>query len=457
MLNNGILGLIALIIGIYFIIHGFNSLKKFFQTINLIRWKFFPYKKDFISPAKEKCPYIFILVPVFKEQRIIVSFLKNLSCLDYPISKYKVIIITTEKEHYSGRKDYNKTTIEIINDYLQADNPGNFLKIHYPFIRGHKTDQLNYALNILKKKYPSSFLGGVFFCVFDADSIIHRNILKIFVNSLEKHPRFSIFQQPNLWLKNFNNLPRSFNGYLIKAFALSHTYYAISYEIPMLAREYDKFPYRMKYCMGHGLFIKGSILEKLRGFPSLIEDTRLGHLCSFLKINITALPILGIVETAKNFQSLIKQISVWFTGESLIIRDFLIARSIKKELNLPYAFFLLFHKALKNFGWMNEGLLFLLGLGIGVFLKNPLIISLYFLVLLINVWLPTFILLNRANWFLEPYNLSIPSFTFMQKMILFIASTINFCFVFLGPYLGALRLLKVLLTKKPLILPKTDR
>jgi len=455
-----VLNLITLIIAICFIIHGVNSLRSFNQTIELIKKGFPLYSKKKHHLNLDKLPYIFILAPVLKEEQTIVPFLENLSRLDYNPIKYEVIIITTEKEYYyQNQKNSKKTTIERVDEYLSEKQLPNFRRIHYPFTYGHKTDQLNYAINILKKEVPVTIFNNAFFCIYDADSLIHKESLKIFANSLKENyfGDYYVFQQPHLWLKNFNELPQNFNGYLMKSFALLHTYYVISYEIPMLNREYNKFPYQMKYCMGHGLFVKGDLLEKIKGFPSLIEDTRLGHVCSFLKINIKALPVFGVVDVTKNFKSLIKQISVWFTGEALVLKDFSMARVIKKEVNLLDAFFMLFYKILKNLGWMNEGLLFITGISIGIFLKNILIISLYFLILLINVWGPMFLLLNKTNWLLEPYELSVKEVTVKEKLILLITSVVIFCFSFLGPYLGVFRLVKFSISKKPLILPKTER
>lgn len=455
---NGISGLISIAIGIYFVIHGTNSLRGFSYTMKLIQREFVAYSKrpSFDTNPKNPHPYIFILVPVFREQRMMRSLLENLSRLDYHYSRYEVVIITTEKEYYCREKKFDKTTIEILDEYLQTHKLPNFSRVHYPFVYGHKTDQLNYAFNILKKKHSKSFLNEAFFCIFDADTLIHKNILKIFTNSLKENPLAYVFQQPNLWLKNFNDLPKNFNGYLMKSFALLHTYYSLSYEVPMIARPY-KFPYQMKYCLGNGLFIKGKVFERIKNFPSLIEDTRIGHICSFLKINISLLPVFGITGVTNNFIGLLKQISVWFTGEILIIKDFFFARSIKKELNLFYAFFILLHKALKNFSWMNQGLLFLIGLSLALFLRNPLIIALYFMSLLANIWIPTFLILKQGNRLLNPFYLSIEKPTVLGNLILPFSSLFIFCFSFLGPYLGIFRIIKSSINRKLIILPKTER
>ena len=133
---NGVSGLISLIIGIYFVIHGTNSLRGFSYTMKLIQREFFAYSKrpSFDTNPRNPHPYILILVPVFREQQTIGSLFENLSCLDYPSSRYKIVIITTEKEYYYREKKSDKTTIEIVDEYLKTHKLPNSLRIHYPSV-----------------------------------------------------------------------------------------------------------------------------------------------------------------------------------------------------------------------------------------------------------------------------------------------------------------------------------
>lgn len=63
-----ILNLITIIIAICFIIHGVNLLRNFSQTIKLIKKKFPLYSKKKYLLNLNELPYIFILVPVLKEE-----------------------------------------------------------------------------------------------------------------------------------------------------------------------------------------------------------------------------------------------------------------------------------------------------------------------------------------------------------------------------------------------------
>ena len=149
------------------------------------------------------------------------------------------------------------------------------------------------------------------------------------------------------------------------------------------------YPKRLKYLVGHGLMLKGSFLSRIGGFPKIIEDVRLGRLCSFLDIKIKLIPGVGIVETAKNFLIYTKQSSVWYFGCALFLSDYLVARKLR-NLNkfrfddviiIIYGFF-------KAFRWLNKGLIHLVGIIFSIIYGDGMLFILFVSSLLLNSSIP---------------------------------------------------------------------
>ena len=115
----------------------------------------------------------------------------------------------------------------------------------------------------------------------------------------------------------------------MKSFALLQTRYSLGYEVPIFLnskRNIRRKIGKMAYCLGHGLFVRADFLKKLNFFPSPIEDTRFGHILSYLKYEIRLLPSLAVTEVVQKFTWLLRQSSVWFIGESYFLKDYKIAK-----------------------------------------------------------------------------------------------------------------------------------
>lgn len=83
-----------------------KGLKTNISIIQTIKWiKYNNTKPNYIFDIKNKYPYIILVIPVLREQRVIKETVKSLISLGYPNSLLKVIVVTTEKEISQRNKD----------------------------------------------------------------------------------------------------------------------------------------------------------------------------------------------------------------------------------------------------------------------------------------------------------------------------------------------------------------
>lgn len=168
------------------------------------------------------------------------------------------------------------------------------------------------------------------------------------------------------------------------------TYHTIVYEVPMIEQKYN--PIRLKYFIGPGITIKGTLLRRLGGFPNIIEDTRFGRLCSFLNIKSKTVSMWGIVESAKSYKILIKQLSVWSLGTNLFFADYKYAKKIDPNISKIKAHFMILYAIFKSMRWQNEGLLHFIVIIYSIYVNNLLLLSLISLSLTLRTIFPCIVI-----------------------------------------------------------------
>lgn len=435
---------LLLFLGILLLINGIYRIIKYF----LVR-KYIPYfLSDDVHEIKEvDFNKIFVLAPVLHEEDTIESFLIDILNQDFPKDKYELCIVTTQKEFKKDLK--SKNTIDIINDLLEDDKFSdlNINVYHYPNSYGFKSNQLNFAFNSILKEHEEENVRDSFFLLLDVDSKVDRLTLSRFNNSIESEVQ--IYQQPLVWFKNFNDL----SNFLMKSFSFLQTFFSVSYEIPMFKEMF--FSKRLKYFVGHGLFLKGSFILDIGGFPDIIEDIRMGRLSSFLDCKVRLVPGFGSVETAKNFFVHVKQASVWFFGCSLLIKDYLLSRSLRDKEKISYRdMILIFYGFLKEFRWLNESLFHFLGLIVSLILNLKFIFILFFLSLVLNSVIPAAFIAKDFKMFWKTQS-SKNNFLSLIQILFF--SPVFYLISFVGPYFGLLKVIKFYLWDRKIVLPKTER
>lgn len=429
-------------VGNFFLLHGFYQLIKYFIIASEIKKKYLVTEKT--SPPSYH--NIIVFVPVLHEETTIERFIEDISNQTYPSENFQTYIITTEKENLVNKNKGSSNTIDIVNQIL-LQKKYRYRHFHYPNSDGHKTDQLDFAFQKICSEIGRDKVVDTFFLFLDADSEVDSGLIERFNHSIED--KIELYQQPLLWFKNISTLQNK----LMKSFSFLQSFFSISYEIPMFVGKF--FPWRLKYLVGNGLFIRGSYLLKVRGFPPLIEDVRLGRLSSFLQTEIKLVPGFGNVETAKDFLTYIKQSSVWFFGCGLFVSDYIFAKSLKDAtkitakdaVRIGYGFF-------KAFRWMNKGLLHLLGLVFSIIHANQALLLLFTISLIMNSSIPVLVVAFnfRKKW---GERISVlKKIEILLEGVIF--SPAFYVLNFLGPYYGLFKLFKYYLCGT-VTLPKTIR
>jgi len=264
-------------------LYGFcNNLKK----LNQLKKRRFSIKKN---------RYI-VLVPILKENAsIIKGFIDH--HLD-ALNKYDINIyfITTEKEGVGKNSTYNTT--KLLLDELKSKS---IHLIHSMSKHGFKGQQINFAIDSIKPD-SDEIIG-----IYDIDSRPDLRVYKYLERELEED---CVYQQYSIYSNKLKS--RSFYS---KLGAHYQTIWSIFFEAGFSIRQKEKK--KLKYLVGHGLFIQMATLEKLDFFESsaIAEDLLLGYKCSISNIKFQPIPYFDYSEFANNYQTFYLQSGRWFAGE----------------------------------------------------------------------------------------------------------------------------------------------
>lgn len=191
-----------------------------------------------------------------------------------------------------------------------------------------------------------------------------------------------------------------------------------------------------------------NIFKQMPDFSNYVEDVRLGHICSFLKIK--SLSIKNVIletESAKKYSIMLKQTALWFLGCSLIFEDFLKAQRLNQNISLKTCWFKILTLYFENFRWMlknifNTGLLLF-----SIINGNILLFAVAILTYIINSFISVLFVINNKN---------IVIFNRNQKTLAIIGALLIYPIYSLGTFYGFLKLLKYILIKQVNVY-KTER
>lgn len=225
----------------------------------------------------------------------------------------KIIICTTEKEN----EKINKTTKEVVEEYILAHQHIPVSVCHYPYNKGNMAHQLNYTIkNMLEHGllHEHDYIS-----IYNADSRPHTETYHWVLSQLNTYNNKYVFQQSAVFLRNYDKL----NDYFAKVVALYQSCWTLTHEIPRLRRQANSKNILSKWsnvhCVGHGLFIRVDILNKMGLFPvdTLTEDTYLGYKLRCSGITIYPVPFIEVGDSPLSFRSAMRQKFVWFWGPML--------------------------------------------------------------------------------------------------------------------------------------------
>lgn len=314
------------------------------------------------SEGKDHCSF-FVVIPVLKEEDIILATMDYFLNLIKPFPGSKLIIVTTAKEDeickknkeavqvlvskgarneivsfiksdfgtdLSGLKDIeilknkaleviseHKNTIDVLKDYHQEG----VMVINYPFTSGKMAHQLNYCLKLLieKRFWHNELLG-----IYNADS--RPDSETFFWLNQRSDGSSLVFQQYGKYFGNIELILK--RGFISKAILISsciwQNRWSVGFEIFNSLKQFvflkkiiigEKFLCPLNYCIGHGLFFTRDIYEKYHFFEDTHnEDAIFGLGLSYAKKTIFPIPFFDVADTPNTVKSLFFQKATWFFG-----------------------------------------------------------------------------------------------------------------------------------------------
>ncbi len=278
-------------------------------------------------------PLVIAIIPVFEEQQSIESALRYF--LGIPYGSLELVVVTTERE---GSPDLSDSTMEVLRKLSKRYS---FTWLHCSDAHGTKADQINYAIPELQSLFPRWSPQDSFVAIYDVDSRPNPETFRTFAGMSARCPRIRAFQQSALF-----DLPESAEQALhplawtfFKASAVRANRFVFGYEIPRLlnrlayqngkpspANRIGAITYA--HCVGHGLFLRGDLLEALPFPPrSVLEDMFYGFLLNYLHEPVVPIPMLDRADVPVRLSTLFFQMSRWFLGPSRSLGYFSYARS----------------------------------------------------------------------------------------------------------------------------------
>ena len=363
-----LINVILVLYSLFHFIRYFIFIKQIKKKNNLIK-----NKKDF---------NLVIVIPCFQEQNTIektILYFKSIINEDTPL----VLVTTNKEKDYPSTKDIIEE--KIINHY------SNVFLHHYNKDVGMMADQLNDVLVDIKTYLPPDYNSEkTYFCVYNADSCPDKNTFTELASTILENHYPGLIQQYSYAFSNFNRLSP-----ILKGFAI----YQSNFELKMglLNAYFDSF-FLHRHLVGHGLFIRLDLLNKIHGFNTeyWCEDIYMTAIINNLNLKITPMLSLEVMETPNRLEKLIKQNSVWFATS---FQNFKIYKEVfrnQKHMSLR-GFFGFISELRSTINWLCFSLIIILQfiisikLGIFFFILSLFTYSLYILsysittILLINI------------------------------------------------------------------------
>lgn len=400
------------------------------------------------SPKKR----LFIIIPVFNEQNIIIDTLTRLLEVDPSGFDVRITVATTIREE-SKAINPNKTTASVVQESLNNGLIKSYKNRIYitrdPDMAGNMATQLNYALSVLKSNYYAE--DNDIFMVYNADSTTSPTTLNALRKMLSGHPsaHFS-FQQPCAFIKLAGNASSSF----INALSIYQSLYCLGHEYRLI-EHYEKSANKSRLpklgvIVGHGSGMTFKLHADHEGYPTdlLTEDLTFAYILSAKSTPISVLPAIEIADVPSSLFLFIKQRTVWFWNYIGYFSCFIRLR--KKNISSLRLTALLIQGVGRGLYWLFLSFFFAAPIIIGITIKSPLIVSLSIASFLIFGFLPHYFLLLRLPDMLEHqgfHNIALSTRTIAFPRMLF-PLTLLFVTDSIGPLLAIFQAIKFLFTRK---------
>lgn len=259
---------------------------------------------------------IFVIIPVLNEAKRITKTIEYFRNTFSHLTMLKIVIVTTEAEFNNNNNlEHSENTIKVVRNLAKL-HP-NVVHHHYPSSDGKMAHQLNYAIrNIISKNHVKDFL----LAIYNADSRPHPKTFDWVLGYMAAHKEVKVFQQYGNYSQNIH-IFKKWKSILWSA-ACWQNRWSIGFELPHALNQFEEkkcfptFSDPMNYCIGHGLFFKKEVFQRLGGFAEDThnEDAIFGLELSYLKEPIIPVPYFDISNTPDTLYGLYIQKSNWFFG-----------------------------------------------------------------------------------------------------------------------------------------------
>lgn len=245
----------------------------------------------------------------------------------------QVIVVTTAREAAEARRPRPAGNTVALARKLARQ--GQCVHLYYPYPRGLRVDQLNYAaaycLTSLSDGTPPAH---AFLVCYDADSRPPQDSLAFFTRAIAENPAADVFHQSSRFESRpprqvGAGLAASLHLAICDAGALRANRFVLGFEIPRLLNRSPKASAAKRAaCSGvyahvtsHGLCVRLSLLERLP-FParSPLEDMHYSFILGSRGLPMVAVRSLDSAEVSLTVAGQLQQAARWFFGPARFAR-----------------------------------------------------------------------------------------------------------------------------------------
>lgn len=239
--------------------------------------------EELATLQNEDLPVYTILIPLYREEDVILQIIAAMTAIDYPREKLDIIITLEEYDH------------QTISAIEAAHTPYHFKTLILPNVNPKtKPKALNVAL--LKAR-------GEFLVIYDAEIVPDPDQLKKAVYTFRRQENMGVLQTR---LDHYNK----YQNFLTKLFNTEFSFY---YDLFLPGLESLRFPIPLS---GHSTHFRMSVLEQIGGWDpyNVTEDCDVGMRVARLGIRTGILDSASQEEATSTLKSWVMQRTRWMKG-----------------------------------------------------------------------------------------------------------------------------------------------
>jgi cellulose synthase/poly-beta-1,6-N-acetylglucosamine synthase-like glycosyltransferase len=262
-----------------------------------------------MDPAELELPHAVILLPLYKEQRVLDQLLAHVRGFDYPRDRLHIIFITTAKEPEGD----SPSTRELLARLLAISRDPVIRHVHYPYAHDFRADQMNFVVCDLAAELPAS---DTYIGVYNADSLPDLDTLRLLALDACREKRMH-GQFPPAYQQGVRYFVprRAGNAITAHATAAFQTTFVFAHFLRRFQSATPGGAVPVTFA-GHGEFVRLDALMRIGLFPNYAyaDGLLLGWEVAFARLGIRVLPCCDHCEVPVGIKTLVRQHTAWFVG-----------------------------------------------------------------------------------------------------------------------------------------------